>query len=135
MTISEKVAYAKGLFEGMELDGQDARLAKLLTAVIDILEQVGLSIEDMEEEIELLNDGIDAVSDDLADVEEVIFGEDGEFDDDEDGDFFEIECPNCQESLVIDSDVLEAGSIQCPSCKETFAIDLSDEEDDEDEEE
>ncbi len=134
MTISEKVAYAKGLFEGMGLDSEDSKQAKLLTAVIDILEQVGLSIEDIEEEIELLNSGIDAVSDDLADVEEVLFGEDDEFDDDEDDDFFEVECPNCQESLVIDNEVLEAGSIQCPNCKETFSIDLSDEEDEEDDE-
>ncbi len=136
MTISEKVAYVKGLFEGMGLDSEDSKQAKLFRSIIEVLEEVGLSMEDMEDELDLLNSGIDAVSDDLADVEELLFGEDEDFDEDEDedDDFFEVECPNCQHDLVIDNDVLEAGSIQCPNCKEVFSIDLSDEEEEDEEE-
>ncbi|MCC8121565.1 MAG: zinc-ribbon domain-containing protein [Oscillospiraceae bacterium] len=135
MTISEKVAYVKGLFEGMGLDSEDSKQAKLFRSIIEVLEEVGLSIEDMEDELELLNSGIDAVSDDLADVEELLFGEDEDLDEDEeDDDFFEVECPNCQHALVIDNDVLEAGSIQCPNCQEVFSIDLADEEEEDEEE-
>ena len=125
MTISEKVAYIKGLFDGMELDTEKSKEAKLISALIDVLEEVGLSIEDLEEEVEVLNEGLEAVSDDLEEVEELLYDDE---DYDEDEDFFEVSCPNCEEDLVIDADVLEAGFIQCPNCQEKFAIDLSDEE-------
>ncbi len=134
MTISEKVAYVKGLFDGMELDTEKSKEAKLIGALIDVLEEVSLSIEDLEEEVDELNDGLEAVSDDLEDVEDLLFGEDDDCCDDdcdccdEDDDFFEVSCPNCEEDLVIDADVLEAGFIQCPNCQEKFSIDLSDEE-------
>lgn len=121
MTISEKVAYVKGLFDGMELDTEKSKEAKLIGALIDVLEEVSLSIEDLEEEVDELNDGLEAVSDDLEDVEDLLFGEDDDCCDDdcdccdEDDDFFEVSCPNCEEDLVIDADVLEAGFIQCPN--------------------
>ena len=128
MTISEKVAYLKGLAEGLDLDTAKSKEGKLISVMIGILEEIGMSIEDLEENTVALGEELDAVSDDLADVEKVVFDED-EDDDcccDEDDDFFEVECPNCGETLVIDEDVLEEGAIQCPNCREKFALDLSD---------
>ena len=127
MTISEKVAYLKGLAEGLDLDTSKSKEGKLISVMIGILEEIGMSIEDLEENTEALGEELDAVSDDLADVEKAVF-EDDEDDCccDEDDDFFEVECPNCGETLVIDEDVLEEGAIQCPNCKEKFALDLSD---------
>ena len=131
MTISEKVAYLKGLAEGLDLDTEKSKEGKLISVMIGILEEIGMSIEDLEENTVALGEEIDAISDDLSDVEKVVFDEDDEDEDDEcccdeDDDFFEVECPNCKETLVIDEDVLESGVIQCPSCKEKFALDLSD---------
>lgn len=128
MTISEKVAYLKGLAEGLNIDTEKSKEGKLLNVIIGILEEVGMSIEDLEDNMEALGEELDAVSDDLSDVEEVVFEEDDDEDDDCDcgccdDDFFEVECPNCGEELCIDEDVLEAGSIECPSCKQKFAID------------
>jgi len=127
VTISEKVAYLKGLAEGLDLDTAKSKEAKLISVMIGILEEVGLSIEDMEENVTSLGEEIDAVSDDLADVEKTVFGEDDE-DDDADEDFFEVECPSCGADIEIDQDVLDAGVVECPGCGEKFAIDLSDEE-------
>ena len=127
MTISEKVAYLKGLAEGLDLDTTKSKEGKLISVMIGILEEIGMSIEDLEENTVALGEELDAVSDDLADVEKVVYDEDE--DDcccDEDDDFFEVECPNCGETLVIDEDVLEEGAIQCPNCREKFALDLSD---------
>ncbi|BDF67871.1 CD1247 N-terminal domain-containing protein [Pseudoflavonifractor phocaeensis] len=129
MTISEKVAYLKGLAEGLGLDTEKSKEGKLISVMIGILEEVGLSLEDLEENAVALGEELDAVSDDLADVEELVYDED---DDDDcccgDEDFFEVECPNCGEDLEIDETVLESGTVQCPSCNEKFAIDLSDDE-------
>ena len=123
MTISEKVAYLKGLAEGLDLDTEKSKEGKLISVMIGILEEIAMSIEDLEENDLDLGEEIDVLSDDLADVEAVVFGEDEE--DDED-DYFEVECPNCEEPLVIDDEVLAEGMIQCPNCEEKFSLDLAD---------
>ena len=125
MTISEKVAYLKGLAEGLDLDVEKSKEAKLISVMIGILEEVAMSIEDLEENDLDLGEEIDVLSDDLADVEEIVFGEDFDEDEDEE-DYFEVECPNCEEPLVIDDEVLAEGVIQCPNCEEKFSLDLAD---------
>lgn len=129
MTISEKVAYLKGLAEGLNIDTEKSKEGKLISVMIGILEEIGMSIEDLEENTEALGEEIDAISDDLSDVEKAVFDDEDEDDDDcccDDDDFFEVECPNCGETLMIDESVLEEGVIQCPGCKQKFALDLSD---------
>ena len=120
MTISEKVAYLKGLAEGLALD-TESKEGKLISVMIGILEEVGLSIEDLEENALALGEEIDTISDDLADVESVVYGED----EDED-DYFEVECPNCEEPIVIDDKALAEGEVECPNCQTKFSLDLSD---------
>ena len=126
MTISEKVAYLKGLAEGLTLDVEKSKEGKLISVMIGILEEVGLSIEDLEENALALGEEIDSLSDDLADVESVVYDED---EDDED-DFFEVECPNCGETILIDDEALAAGEVECPSCSNRFSLELTDEDED-----
>lgn len=130
MTISEKVAYLKGLAEGLNLDTEKSKEGKLISVMIGILEEVGLSIEDLEENALALGEEIDVLSDDLADVESVVFEDEEEDEEDEDeedeDDYFEVECPNCEEPLIIDDEALAAGEIQCPNCETRFSLDLSD---------
>ena len=124
MTISEKVAYLKGLAEGLDLDTEKSKEGKLISVMIGILEEVALDLEDLQEVADELGEEVDAISDDLSDVEEVVFDEYD--DDDEDDDFFEVECPNCEEPLVIDDQALAEGVIVCPNCETKFSLDLSD---------
>ena len=141
MTISEKVACLKGLAEGLAIDPEKSKEGTLINVIIDILEEIGMSIEDLEENTVALGEEIDSISDDLSGLEEAVYEDDCCCDDDEDEDFFEVACPNCEEPLEITDEDLEAGYVQCPSCKEKFSIDLSgecdcddccDEEEDED---
>jgi len=88
MEITEKVAYLKGLAEGMELD-TEKKEGKLLAAIIDVLDDIALEIADMKADQEELYDGLDAVSDDLEDVEDAVFGED----DEDEEDVYEYEEP------------------------------------------
>ena len=122
MTISEKVAYLKGLAEGLNLDVEKSKEGKLISVMIGILEEIGLSIEDLEENALALGEEIDVLSDDLADVESVVFDEEEE----DDEDYFEVECPNCEEPIIIDDEALAAGEVQCPNCETRFALDLVD---------
>jgi len=133
MTISEKVAYLKGLAEGLDLDTEKSKEGKLISVMIGILEDISLSIEELEENALDLGEEIDVLSDDLADVEEILF-DDEEDDDDEDeddeeeydDDWFEVECPNCEEPLIVDDEALAEGMIQCPNCATKYSLDFSD---------
>lgn len=132
MEITEKVAYLKGLAEGMELD-TDKKVGKLLAAIIDTLDDIALELEDIKDEQAELADGLDAVSDDLEDVENVVFDEwDDEEDDsdyyyddlDEDEECYATTCPTCEETIYFDESVLEEGEVVCPNCGEKLEFDL-----------
>ena len=129
MTISEKVAYLKGLAEGLNLDTEKSKEGKLISVMIGILEELAMSVEDLEENALNLGEEIDVLSDDLADVESVVYDED-EDDEDYDDDWFEVECPTCGETLVVDDKALADGEVECPECGSRYALDLSDDEED-----
>jgi len=144
MEIMEKVAYLKGLAEGMELD-TEKKEGKLIAAIIDLLEDMALEIEDLWDGEEELYEGLDAVSDDLEDVEDLIFededdededeDEDDEEDFDEDEDCYATTCPTCEEEIFFDESVLEDGEVICPNCGEKLEFDLSSLEEEAEEEE
>ena len=118
MTISEKVSYLKGLAEGLDLDTEKSKEGKLISVMIGILEELALSVDELEDNVDALGEELDAVSDDLSDVEKLVYDEDDEDEDDDDEDFFEVECPSCGADIVIDQDVLDAGTVECPGCGE-----------------
>ncbi len=115
MTITEKVAYLKGLMEGLDLD-KTTKEGKVLAAMADILEDMALTVADS-------CDQIDAIDEDLETLEEYVYDEldldddyDFDFDDDDSGEY-EFECPNCHEVVFIDESVFEEGKeIECPNC-------------------
>ena len=131
MEMTEKVAYLKGLAEGMELD-TEKKEGKLLAAIIDVLEDIALEIEDIEDEQAELSEGLDAVSDDLEDVEDLVFedyDDDDEYEEDEldeDEDCYATTCPTCEETIYFDESILEDGEVICPNCGEKLEFDLSD---------
>lgn len=133
MTISEKVAYLKGLAEGLDLDTVKSKEGKLISVMIGIMEELAMSVEDLEENALNLGEEIDVLSDDLADVEEAVFDED-EADEDYDDDWFEVECPSCGADILVDDEALADGEVECPSCGTRYAMELSDDEDEEPEE-
>ena len=127
MEISEKVAYLKGLAEGLALD-TESKEGKLIAAIIDVLGDMSERFEDIEEDLADVEDGLDAVSDDLSEVEEALYELDDEDEDDEDDDeeYFETTCPVCEEEIVFNEDTLESGEIRCPNCGEKLEFDLTD---------
>ena len=130
MGISEKVAYLKGLAEGLKLD-TESNEGKLFAAIIDVLEDMADEIADMQDEMVDLEDGLDAVSDDLSEVEESLYEledeDEDEWDDDEDEeDCFMTTSPECEEEVYFDESILEDGEVVCPNCGTKLEFDLSD---------
>ena len=143
MTTPEKVAYLKGLMEGMELD-TGSKEGKLFSMIAEILEDLALDVEDIEDNTYDLAEELDALSDDVSDLEDIVYDDDEDEDDDDEDDasccgcccaeddedpvFFEVTCPSCDKTITVDEDVLNLGSIQCPNCGEMMEFDI--EEDD-----
>ncbi len=151
MSVSEKVAYLRGLFEGLDLD-EDKKETKLFAAVIDTLDELASELCDLDEDIEDISDDLDELQayveeldEDLGDVEEFVYDCDCEDDcdcgccdccDDDDCDCdIEVTCPACGEEIVIClEDIDDEGTTECPCCGETLEFDIEVEEEAADEE-
>ncbi len=132
MTLTEKVAYLKGLAEGLDLD-KDSKEGKLFAAMFDILEDMALTVCDIDEDLSACEELVDAIDEDLEELEEYIFEDDCDCDCCGDDDFdcccddeelYEIECPICGEELLLDADMLEEEVIECPSCGEALELQI-----------
>ena len=141
MEIKEKVAYLKGLAEGLKVDENEAN-GKLIAAIIDVLGDMADEIEALSENAEYLENYVEELDEDLGMVEEDLYcGEDDEddeefecdcdeFEDEEfddeylDGDDEEeivvVTCPSCGDGVYLD-DTMDFDEIKCPSCGATFS--------------
>ena len=128
MNLTEKVAYLKGLLDGLNLDA-DSKEGKLFAAIVDVLEDMALSVSDLEDEVVEVENAVDEIDEDLADVEELIYGEE----DDED-EYYEVECPVCGEEFYIDVESALEGETTCPECGAEIEVEIEDDEDDEEDE-
>lgn len=142
MTLTEKVAYIKGLVDGLKLEDNDTN--KVLGAIIDLLDDMALCVSDLEDEVDVIGEQVDAVDEDLSDLEEFVYEEldDCDFDDfDEDGCdcdccdcdecCFDVECPTCGEAFCVDEETLCEGKVNCPKCNELLEFGFDDEDEDE----
>ena len=151
MTISEKSAYLKGLMDGLNLN-TETNEGKMIAAIVDLLGDVTRRLHDVEETTIAISDELDEIEEDLDAIEDFILDED-EYDDDEDWDedededwddededyeegfdfgdpettIYEVECA-CGNIIDFDEETLEEGSIVCPNCGETLEFSLEDED-------
>lgn len=138
MSMTEKVAYLRGLLEGMDLD-KDKKEVKIIEAVIDVLDDMAATVSELEEGYQDMADQLDEVDADLGDLEEEYYGggcdcdcgcdcddDDDEDDDfeDEDGFYYEVTCPSCNETICLSEDIIAEGGIDCPNCGEKLEFDL-----------
>jgi len=92
MSIKERIAFLKGLAEGLGLN-PESKVEKLISVIIDTLSAMADEIDELSENALDIGEELDAISDDLADVEEFLFDDDYDDDDDDDdfGDFDDFE--------------------------------------------
>ena len=154
MTVVEKAAYLKGLTEGLGMDPQ-SKEGKLWAALNDLLADMAHEIEDLQESGLGHAEALDALAEELSDLEEAVFDlDDDEEDEDDygcprqqededaeedpdptyDGVIYDATCPVCGEEISFDEETLEEGSIQCPNCGELLEFDLGEDDGEEPEE-
>ena len=151
MTLSEKAAYLKGLMDGIKLDTEKDE-NRLLKAVVDLLQDMAVSIDDLEDNAIAVSDELDEIEENLDAIDEFLmdYDEDDEDDyydddfDDEDFDYdlgdedfefdedpvYEVTCPKCGEVHQFSEKDLMEGSKPCSKCGELleFEFDEDDEE-------
>lgn len=131
MNLTEKVAYLKGLVEGLKLDEKDDTV-KVINAIIDVLDDMALTVADLDDEVELIGAQLDEVDDDLALLEDDFY-EDGVDEDNFGEEMFEVVCPACGETVYFEDSAIDDDFVVCPACGEKleFDFDLDEEESDE----
>ena len=130
MNLTERIAYIRGLCEGLQLD-TDKDEVKVIHAIIDLLEDMAYDVTDMEDIVDDVCNQVDEIDEDLSELEEEVYGYDdcdcGCCDDDFDDDdvYYEVTCGKCGEVITVDEDVLLEGEIVCPNCGEKLEFDFS----------
>ncbi|WP_461369678.1 CD1247 N-terminal domain-containing protein [Candidatus Darwinibacter acetoxidans] len=130
--LKARVSYLKGLAEGLALD-EESKEGKLLRQIVDVLDEMAYEIEQLKTEYEELLEYAEAIDEDLAEIEDDVYGDyDEDEEEDDDDETFTVECPNCREMVEISDDLLHTDSaikITCPRCSEIVMIDDEDWED------
>lgn len=127
---SGRAAYIRGLMDGMKLN-QDADETKIFHAMIELLEDLAYSVEELEDECALLSEEMNELDQDLGEIEAEVYGEDcscGHHHAHDDMPEFSVTCPSCKQEIVLTDDMLEQDSIHCPSCDELLEFDFDDDE-------
>lgn len=116
--LSDRVAYLKGLAEGMEI-GDDSKIGKLVLAIIETLGETAEAIQQLQNEHEELDEYVESIDDDLAEIEEALFDDDDDYDedDDDDDDLIECECSHCGNTIYFDAETFDlAEDHVCSNC-------------------
>ena len=87
---------------------------------------MALSLTDLEEGFNDVADQVDAVDEDLASLEDEVYGSE---DDDEEECYYEVTCPSCNETVCLSESIIGDGQIECPNCGELLEFDLDDVDD------
>ena len=125
MGITENAAYLKGLFEGYEIN-KDTKEGKIIGLMLDLVADMADKIAALEADNKELHEYVEELDHDLGEVEEEVYfydAEDEENDNDydeleeDDGEYYELECPSCGETVCFD-DSLDPDELVCPACGE-----------------
>lgn len=142
MKLTEKMAYLQGLMAGLEID-DSTKEGKILNQMSEVLAEVVLYIDDLQSQVDELTELCDILDEDLGNVEEELyededfscgnceecFGDDDDEDeedydfDEDDDELYEITCPTCGDTILIDEGMIDEGSINCPNCDELLEFD------------
>ena len=150
MNLNEKMSYLQGLLAGLELD-TSTKEGKAITQMAEVMSELVLYVDDLQSQVDELTELCDILDQDLGSVEDDFYDDDefecsgdcdncdeddwsdeddddfNDFDDDEDDDeLYEITCPSCGDTILLDEGMLEEGSINCPNCNELLEFDYDD---------
>jgi rubrerythrin len=128
----EKIAYLKGLLDGLEIVDETQR--KVYAAMVEALDSVAREVVEQTEMVEEMRDLYDELSDDLDQLDEdletleddfydVVGDEISEEDESEFDEIYDsVVCPKCGHVFYFEPGSYDADEmLQCPACGEKIA--------------
>ena len=132
--LTDRVSFLKGMAAGMKLNMEkDAN--KLMMEMLSLMGEMAEEMQQMAEAHADLNDYVESIDDDLADLEETLFGDEDALEDDmEDADEDDMEDADedDMEDMDDEDEDDELISYACPSCEHVIEFRASDVDFDED---
>ena len=136
--LTDRISYLKGMAAGMKLN-MDKDSNKLMLEMLTVMGEMAEEMAAMTEAHNDLNEYVESIDDDLAELEESLFGEenmdgediDGEDDEDEDGedDLIVYACPHCGTEIEFQAnDVDFDEDYLCPECHKPIFPELGEDE-------
>lgn len=123
--LSEKLAYLKGLMEGMNLKEKEPE-TKIISGILEAMELANERLDYLEDKADDMDDYINEIDHDLGELEDFVAGDDEDeccchdhdLDDyDEEDEDVSYECPECGAEVELDPDKLMAEEEpKCPEC-------------------
>lgn len=123
--LSEKLAYLKGLMEGMNLKEKEPE-TKIISGILEAMELANERLDYLEDKADDMDDYINEIDHDLGELEDFVAGDDEDeccfhdhdLDDyDEEDEDVSYECPECGAEVELDPDKLMAeDEPKCPEC-------------------
>lgn len=137
--LTDRASYLKGLADGMKLN-PEKDTNKLLLEILPLLSDMAEQLDVLTDTVQEMDDYVEAIDDDLADLEETLFGDDEDDDEDdldeEDDEIITYECPSCGHEIEFRaSDVDFDEDYLCPACGASVFPELEDDEDEDDDNE
>ena len=138
--LTDRISYLKGMAAGMKLNMEkDAN--QLMMEMLGVMGEMAEEMAAMNEAHNDLNEYVESIDDDLADLEETLFGDDeldeeGEDEDgvigedgDEEDDLITYACPHCGHELQFRaSDVDFDEDYLCPECHKPIFPELNEDD-------
>ena len=111
----------------------------------EVMNEMVIYIDDLQSQVDELTELCEILDEDLGMVEEDLYDcdcdcdcdcdddcdcdcdccddddDDYEFDDDEE--LYEVTCPTCGDTILLDESIIEEGSMNCPNCNELLEFD------------
>lgn len=154
MKLTEKMSYLQGLIDGLEID-DSTKEGKVLLKMNELMKEVVLYVDDLQSQVDELTELCEILDEDLGMVEEDFYDdsdftcgecegccdEDDEdedfsdldfdedefdFDEDDDEELYEVTCPTCGDTILLDEGMIDEGNINCPNCNELLEFDFDD---------
>ncbi len=142
MKLTEKMSYLKGLIDGLEID-TSTKEGKVLVQMSEVMSELVLYVDDLQSQVDELTELCDILDEDLGQVEDDFYDcdecdgdcdecddddwdDEYDFDDDDDDELYEITCPTCGDTILLDEGMIEEGSMNCPNCNELLEFDYDD---------
>ena len=121
-SIISKVFYLKGLVDGLKID-KSTNEGKVIMEIVDVLKSIAEEIENISEDHKDMRSYIDSMNKDLAVLQDNLYDDDYETYKDEGENFTGIQCPNCNDMVYVDKDILERRKeLTCPNCHNNICI-------------